>query len=97
METRLFLKFMHGIEDVHAKGGKFVTNHVDNQQEPENDPQAEKLEKIISKTVPNSHAEWWRHLFWIGFLFRRVNDLLREPKQDHEVLYGGKSDLRRLH
>ena len=31
MENRLFLKFMHGIEDVHAKNGKFVTNQFSNE------------------------------------------------------------------
>jgi hypothetical protein len=76
METNLFLKFMRSIDDIHSQGGKFVTNKVSNQQEPESDPQVEKLEKVISAAVRDSQTEWRRHLFWIRLCQRRYYDML---------------------
>lgn len=42
---------MRCIEDVRSQGGKFVTNQVPNEEEVEDNPQADKLEKVISGAV----------------------------------------------
>jgi hypothetical protein len=55
LETRLFQKFLFSIEDIHAKGGKFVTNKVENEEENDSDKQHDKLEKIISTVVRAAH------------------------------------------